>query len=430
MRTTMVDEVGRRAAEWLDRTYAGLVRLADDEPVVAGERTWLFGCEYADAVDEPMLASAIVVPMDGAEPFPPANSDPLDEPYNMSRPLDLGRRPWAWRANARNCLVATDAGLDQRPATALPWQPRDEAPGWWPRLLAEYFPDAEVAVCTSWSEVADAILDAGPDTRGAVWLRRRLHGVELTGHLVNVLNDEGQAVFLDGQRGSLAKLEEDVSGLVLARFHRPAPMETIAVPWQAGAADLASALAKARSWLDQAYSDDVVLVAPGPADETRRGWLFACTTARFLGSGHWQDQMLDAALVVPKAAGEEPFGLPNSDPWDYLAKWDAGESGLAAPPAPGAAAWFGPMAQQLGRVVSTNVHQHWGEVLSELATLSQDARAVVWVRRRDARGRETLGNLLMADAASDGVRLVDAMAEDGNPTLDQEVLNLHVIRFE
>ncbi|GGZ91218.1 hypothetical protein ACFOOM_04740 [Streptomyces echinoruber] len=52
---------------------------------------------------------------------------------------------------------------------------------------------------------------------------------------------------------------------------------------------LTSAVAKARTWLDDAYHGGVGLDAPTAQDETA------------------------------------PFGLPNSDPWTWPARWDAGE---------------------------------------------------------------------------------------------------------
>jgi hypothetical protein len=432
----MVDDSSRKAADWLDRTYGGLVALADPRPFVVGERTSLFGCRYAgdggDRVDQPMLAATIAVPKADGQPFPVANSDPLDESFNLSRPPELGEEPWRWRVNARNCLVATDAAASRRPVSALPWQPGDEAPGWWDRLLTGHFPDSEVAACSSWDEVASGIVEGGPGTRGVVWLRRRHGGVELTGHLLYADYREGTAVILDGQRGSLARLDaREASGLVLARFHRTDARgdDVITAPWEIAAAALSAAIDKANSWLDHTYQGGAVVVDPSLADETRRGWLFACTTKRFQVTGDWRDQMLDAALVVPKAAGEAPFGLPNPDPWTWFARWEEGDAELPLPPAPGVADWFAPMTRQLGEVISVSAHDQWSEVLSEVASFPTESRALVWVRRRDERGRESVGNLLLAANLAEGVQLVDSMVERGRPMLDEDPLGLHVIRF-
>ncbi|MFD9891397.1 YrhB domain-containing protein [Amycolatopsis sp. NPDC059027] len=428
----MSDDPTSRAADWLERTYRGLVTLADTQPLREGDQTWLYGCDYTSSSAEPMLAATIAVPKDGGQPFPVSTADPLNEEFNASPAADLDPRPWRWRVNARGCLVATDAAVDRRPTSALPWVPLDEAPGWWDRMLNTHFPDSEVFTSSTWADVSSALQEGGPGTRTAVWLRRQLSGSELTGHLLYGFHDERQVVFLDGQRGALARLDDDEIGqLVVARFHRPVVTETtsFSVPWEAPAPDLRAALDKATSWLEHTYPDPVVLVRPDQDDETERGWLFACTTRRFQETGEWRDQMLDAALVVPKEAGRKPFGLPNNDPWSYLSDWDARKDGLGNPPAPGTAAWFQPTMRELGTPVSFAEHRSWGEALTELSGTPQDSRAVVWIRRQDARGRETVGNLLIALNEPEGVRLIDSMAEDNLPVFEQDPMAVHVIRY-
>ncbi|GAA4861027.1 YrhB domain-containing protein [Saccharopolyspora cebuensis] len=424
----MSEEPARRAAEWLDRTYGGLVVLTGEEPLFEGERNLLFGCDYASPAPEPLLAATVAVPKDGGDPFPVANAEPLDEGINAA-----GAGSWRSRVNARGCVIATDAAVDRHPASALPWEPLDEAPGWWDRMLAAHFPGAEVFTCSTWQDATSMILEGGPGTRGVVWLRRQRGGVEITGHLLYAFHDEDQVVVLDGQRGALARLDDDeVAQIAVARFHRPLPgaVEALALPWEGAAADLDAAVDKAQRWLRHTYGDEVVPVAPDPADETERGWLFACTTRRFLETGDWREQMLDAALVVPKAEGEAPFGLPNNDPWAYLAAWDAGSDELPEPPMPAYAAWFEPTMRELGEPLSLSEHQNWGGVLSELAEAAEGAKALVWIRRQDARERETVGNLLVAVQQGGEVRLVDSMAEQGTPAFDQQPLGLHVVRFE
>ncbi|MER6990052.1 YrhB domain-containing protein [Saccharopolyspora hirsuta] len=429
----MSNDLARRGAEWLDRTYGGLVTLTDDQPLVDGALTQLFGCEYADGSAGPLLAATIAVPKRGGEPFPVANADPLDEELNAARtPGADDVQPWRWRVNARGCLIATDAAVDHQAATALPWAPVDEAPGWWDRMVAAHFPGADVYTCSTWDDVASTLVEGGPGTRTAVWLRRQIGGAELTGHLLYGFHDEGRAVFLDGQRGALARLDDDeIDQLVVARFHRPIVAEpsNLLLPWELAAPDLPAALEKANSWLAHTYREPVVVVDPGEADETERGWLFACTTQRFQETGDWHDQMLDAALVVPKDEGEAPFGLPNNDPWSYLADWNARRDGLAAPPSPAAAAWYEPTLRELGEPLSSTEHRNWGEVFTEISDGPSDSRALVWVRRRDSRDRETVGNLLVAVNEDGGVRLIDSLAEDGYPTFDQDPMALHVIRY-
>jgi hypothetical protein len=421
----MIDP-GQRAANWLGQVYGGVVTLADPRPFAEGERNWLFGCQWADQVggsSVPLLASTIAVPRSGLDPFPVSNSDPLDEERSDA---------WRWGVNARMCLIATDGAVDGRPSTTLPWRPSDETPDWWGRLLARHFPDAEVAVCASWDEVCAAIVAGGPGTRGVIWLQRNYHGFELTGHLLYARYEDGAAVVLDGQRGGLATLDdEEVGQLILARFHRPdiAPGPLVIAPWQRSAPDLSAAIDKANQWLDGTYQGAAVLVEPDQADETARGWLFACTTTAFARTGDWRDQMLDAALVVPKAAGEEPFGLPNPDPWAWLTRWDQGGEELPAPPEAGVAAWFEPTMTGLGPVLSASEHPDWAGVLGEIADFPEGSRALVWVRRQDVRGRETVGNLILAATEPGGVRLVDSTRPDGELVLEEEPLGLHVFRY-
>ncbi|HEX3785977.1 MAG TPA: YrhB domain-containing protein [Pseudonocardiaceae bacterium] len=426
---------GHRAASWLGQVYGGLVILADPEPFAEGERNWLFGCRWAEDLGRPtvpMLSSTIAVPKSGLDPFPVGNADPLDEDIDLAGPAVPGAEPWRWRINARNCLVATDAAIDHRPATALPWRPTDETPDWWGRLLSGHFPGAAVSTCANWAEVCSAIVAGGPGTRGVVWLQRQFHGVELTGHLLYAQYRDGAAVVLDGQQGTVAVLDdEEVQQLILARFNRQdAPQgATVIAPWQRPATDLPAAIDKANQWLASTYDGGSVLVDPDPADETARGWLFACTTRRFQQTHDWQDQMLDAALVVPKAAGEAPFGLPNPDPWTWLAQWDEGDAELPDPPDAGAAVWFEPTMRGLGPVLSSSRHQDWAAVLGEIADFPPSSRALVWVRRQDGRGRETVGNLLLASTEPGGVQLVDALMEGGQPVMDEDPLGLHVIRY-
>ncbi|MFR9727743.1 YrhB domain-containing protein [Saccharopolyspora sp. MS10] len=428
----MSDELAGRASEWLERTYGGLVALVGDEPLFDGERTALFSCDYAGGSGEPLLAATIAVPKNGAEPFPVSNADPLDEDLNAMPSPGAEANPWRWRVNARNCLIATDAAVDHRPASALPWNPLDEAPGWWDRMLAAHFPGAEVFTSSTWADVTAMLLEGGPGTRAAVWLRRQLGGVEITGHLIYAFHDEERAVFLDGQRGTLARLDDDeISQLVVARFHRPVvgAEERVLVPWEVSAPDLPAARAKAVAWLENTYPDPIALVDPDELDETERGWLFACTTRRFLETDDWRDQMLDAALVVPKEAGAQPFLLPNNDPWTYLSDWNDGVEDLPGPPAPGSSTWFEPTMSQLGEPLSLAEHGNWGDALAEVGGAPRDSRALVWVRRRDFRGRETVGNLLVAVNEGGDVRLIDSLDGDGMPSFDQDPLAVHVIRY-
>src|SRR5439155_1533528 len=161
-----------------------------------------------------------------------------------------------WRVNARNCLVATDAAIRHHRASALPWHPVDERPGWWERLLARHFPGAEVATCTTWDEAGRAISDGGSGTRGVVWLQRALRERVLTGHLVYADSTDDGVTFVDGQQGSLARLDDrEVSRLVVARFRRDEALdaEVLTVPWEVPAVGYPDAIEKAENWLEYTY---------------------------------------------------------------------------------------------------------------------------------------------------------------------------------
>jgi hypothetical protein len=419
-----MNDIAARAREWLVRAYGDRVVLDSAEPLRETSRSVLLGCRHATA-DEPMLAATICVPTDGRDPFPVANATPLEEAVGRG-----DGDSWRWRANARGCVVAMDAVLDGAAASALPWRPGDESPGWWDRLLAGHFPDAEVSTCSTWAQVGAAVVDGGPGTRGVVWLRRHLDGRELTGHLLHVHHDEesGRALVVDPQLGTLATVaDREVESLVLARFHR-LPGAPVRPQWEERAVDFTAAVAKASAWLEHTYGGAARLVAPNPADELRRGWLFACTTTRFLETGDWRDQMLDAALMVPKAEGERPFGLPNRDPWTWLRDWDEGVTGLPAPPAPAEATWFGPLTEQIGSFHAETSHEHWAAAFEEIEGFPVDTLALIWLRRKDIRGRETVGHLLWARNLGREVEVMDPTVNATAPPGDLDTFELRVFR--
>ncbi|MEU6152399.1 YrhB domain-containing protein [Actinosynnema sp. NPDC047251] len=414
------------AEQWLDRVYGGAA-----EPtryaLLETDRVAVFGCRLRDE-SLPMLAAALAVPKNGDAPYPLANDRPFadlgigeDGPDDWRAPTE---RDWVWRVNARNCVVVVDAVVDRSPASTLPWQPWDERPGWWDRLRGNHFRRSEVSACQDWSEVLAAVRDGGPDTRGVVWVRRELAGVEVTGHLLYAHNDGGEVAVLDGLHGGPADLETaTVKELVLARFHRPRPAP------EPDVRTVDDAVRKARRHLADVYGGQVVLVDPDPADELDRGWLFACTTRAFLDSGDPRDQMLDAALVVPKDGRRAPFGLPNSDPWPWLERWDAGDDDLTATPAPGPAAWFGPTTARLGEVTGVSAHARWVDVLAEFGTRPPGSAGLVWVRRRDRRGRESVGLLINARRVEGGLELVDGLRPEPVELTDEGVLGLHVVHY-
>ncbi|MEU2721790.1 YrhB domain-containing protein [Streptomyces smyrnaeus] len=425
------DNAREAALDWLRATYGGLVELRTDEPVAEDEASRLFACRAVPQPGypgRPMLAASVAVPKDGGSPFHPASHDLWGDLAEFARtrkprPVEEQGR----RLNARGCVVAVECGLAGTPAVPLPWSPAHEAPGWWDLLLRRYFPDADRLTCGDWDEVIRATQESGPGTRGVVWIRRQAAGVEVSGHLVHVHNDDGKVVFLDGMTGRLAQLE--TAGVRFLKYARRSPSPDLppAPPtpaWQRPADSFTTAVVKAETWLAHTYGEPVELIEPSPDDEQRRGWLFACNTTAFLDGGDWKRAMLDAALVVPKD-GSPPFSLPNANPWRWFDAWDRGAEpggdGLPVPPSPTTAAWLPPTLEQLGELRSVSTHTDLAAVLDELATLPPGARALVWVRRLDARGRESVGLLLNAFRTAEGrTALVDSSSE---PVTDLNALD-------
>ncbi|WP_328606360.1 YrhB domain-containing protein [Amycolatopsis sp. NBC_00345] len=421
------------AAGWLRQTYGGRVVVAGTRPIAEGRHSWLVACRFADevirghAAPQPLLASTVLVPKDGGDPFPAANSAPLDELLNVG-PGAQGGQPWRSRVNARGCLLAADALLHGAPASALRWEPEHEQPDWWSRLLAAHFPDAVTTRHLTWASASETIAATGPGGGAIVWLRRRYRDAEITGHLLYADSTARGVMVLDPQRGLPAAVQDsEVLELVVAAF-RHASVEPVPAPWQAPAADLAAAVRKATAWLEATYDGEAVLVAPSEVDRTSRGWLFACTTREFAATGDWHHQMLDAALVVPQD-GEAPFGLPNDDPWTYFQRWDGGAPDLPAPPDTGAAAWFAPTMAGLGPVRAERLLASWPEVLAELATLPEGTAGLVWARRQDRHGRETVGNLFLAVNEGGEPRIADAREPQAPPRMENSPLGLVVVTY-
>lgn len=422
-----------RAAAWLAATYGGLVQPVGPYPVHESPTAWLMACQAVAQPGyphTPMLAASVVVPKDGSSPFHPAASDPLADLAPAASAEEAAHRVQGQprRINARGCTVAVHTAINGAPSVPLPWRPSDEAPGWWDRLRRRYFPDFRQVTVGSWDDVIKAVAEPGPDTRGVVWVRREIGGQEATGNLLYAHNNKGQVVLLDGVTSSLARLDTSlIRELVLLRAV-PTAYAPPRLPWQRPAPDFASAVDKAGLWLQGAYHGQVALDAPTAQDETRRGWVFSCNTLSFLHERRWQDAMVDATVVVPKDESS-PFGLPNSDPWTWLARWDSGATDLPAPPAPGRAAWFGPTLAELGQVLSVSEHGDWQSALDAASALPVGARALIWVRRTDGRGREAVGRVVNALCLENGVMVVDGSTNEQITFDATGVHRLHVIRY-
>ncbi|MFF1410724.1 toxin glutamine deamidase domain-containing protein [Streptomyces sp. NPDC058289] len=128
---------------------------------------------------------------------------------------------------------------------------------------------------------------------------------------------------------------------------------------------------------------------------------------------------------VPRTAKgpEEPFLLPNSDPWGFLDAWNRGEA-MGPTPASGDADWFAPTMAKLGPVLEVSEFSTITESVRALAALHVGGRALVWVRRQDDRGRESTGLLLtglhthaghvgLIDGSANELRSLDTFGESG-----------------
>ncbi|MDA4886262.1 YrhB domain-containing protein [Streptomyces sp. CCM_MD2014] len=424
------------ATAWLNATYGGLVQLTVPHPVHETSSAWLMACRplpQPGYPETPMMTASVVVPKDGSAPFHPAPSAPLAD-LEPAPPREAAARAehQARRVNARGCVIALHSAIGGAPSVALPWKPADEAPGWWDRLTRRYFPEFARVPVNGWDDVVQAVAEPGPDTRGVVWVRRAVAGHEATGHLLYAHNNKGQVVLLDPLTSALARLDDPlVRELVLVRA-LPGALTPRRAGWERAAPDFAAAVDKARHWLRGAYGGAVELHAPTAEDETTRGWVFSCNTTRFLRDGNWSDAMLDATVVVPKDESA-PFGLPNTDPWTWLARWDAGTepgtAGLEQPPAPAHAAWFEPTLAELGPVLSVSEHQDFAAVMEAADALPVAARALIWARRTDGRGREAVGRLLNVLRLESGVMVVDGSSGDPVSFDPTGVHRLHLIRY-
>jgi hypothetical protein len=100
------------------------------------------------------------------------------------------------KMNCVNCVVATDATLAGRAASALPGGPY--------RIdTLEKFYGAKFGAPGSINKASEALSAAGPGARGIVFGSR---GSEV-GHVFNGVNQNGVVRFLDGQTGKAASLE-------------------------------------------------------------------------------------------------------------------------------------------------------------------------------------------------------------------------------
>lgn len=100
--------------------------------------------------------------------------------------------------NCVNCVVATDATLDGRPAMALP------SAGPKPVSVLEQTYKAKFVPVSGAAEIEQTLQAAGPGARGIIFGYRDQYQA---GHVFNVINQDGIIRFIDGQIGGEASFK-------------------------------------------------------------------------------------------------------------------------------------------------------------------------------------------------------------------------------
>lgn len=80
-------------------------------------------------------------------------------------------------------------------------------------------------------------------------------------------------------------------------------------------------------------------------------------------------------------------------------------------------------------MLSTRHHQNWAGVLAEVAALPPGTGAVVWLRRADRRGRESVGHLYLADNPGGRARVVDPRHPTVAPRMEDGPHGLLLIAY-
>jgi hypothetical protein len=83
----------------------------------------------------------------------------------------------------------------------------------------------------------------------------------------------------------------------------------------------------------------------------------------------------------------------------------------------------------LGPVRAERLLASWPEVLAELATLPEGTAGLVWARRQDQHGRETVGNLFLAVNEGGAPRIADAREPQAPPRMENSPLGLVVVTY-
>ncbi|WP_326692658.1 MULTISPECIES: toxin glutamine deamidase domain-containing protein [unclassified Streptomyces] len=128
--------------------------------------------------------------------------DFLDDQFPWMRDLNNRWEP-GYTHNCPNNVVTVDRRLDGHEVSAAPLHGGGDMPN---TALRSGHPDGFKYYMNSYDDIVKDMSQRGPDARGAISIRRE----DGTGHLFNVINTPHGVTFLDGQTGTLARLEQDV----------------------------------------------------------------------------------------------------------------------------------------------------------------------------------------------------------------------------
>ncbi|MDU0295152.1 toxin glutamine deamidase domain-containing protein, partial [Saccharothrix longispora] len=84
---------------------------------------------------------------------------------------------------------------------------------------------------------------------------------------------------------------------------------------------------------------------------------------------------------------------------------------------------------RLGEVTDTTTHTRWDDLLADFTTRPVGTAAVIWVRRHDRRGRESVGHLVNARRTEGGLQLADGSTVVPFTPPDEGTATLHVVYY-
>jgi hypothetical protein len=128
-----------------------------------------------------------------------------------------------FRNNCQSCVVAVDNQLAGAPTSAvrrLLGSSNDimASPAWRQQMADAVGTSNRFRAASSYDDIVQQLHNAGDGARGIIHgMRTGPGGMPVPGHVFNVVNRNGRIFFLDGQTGTLARLENYSGGLEFLR---------------------------------------------------------------------------------------------------------------------------------------------------------------------------------------------------------------------